>query len=77
MTPIEELSSCEQHIQEPKKFNPIALPNSAYGHQRVGEAKEAVTVGAGRVQDRLAKVWTTLLPVKRETCPMPNFGPTS
>ena len=69
MTPIEELSLCEQHTQEPKKSNPIELPNSAYGHQQVGEAKEAVTVGAGRVQDRLAKVWTTLLPVKREDMP--------
>jgi hypothetical protein len=69
MTPIEELSSCEQHTQDPNKSNPIGLPNSSYGHRQVGEAKEAVIAGAGRVQDRLAKVWTALLPVKREDMP--------
>jgi hypothetical protein len=69
MTPIDELSSNKQYPEKPQKSNPIGLPNSAYGHQQVGEAKEAVIVGAGRVQDRLAKVWTALLPVKREDMP--------
>jgi hypothetical protein len=41
----------------------------AYAHQQVADAKEAVTFGAPRVQDRLAKVWTALLPVKREDMP--------
>ena len=41
----------------------------AYAHQQVADAKEAVTFGAPRVQDRLAKVWTALLPVKRADMP--------
>jgi hypothetical protein len=41
----------------------------AYAHQQVADAKEAVTFGAPRIQDRLAKVWTALLPVKREDMP--------
>src|SRR2546428_9894207 len=69
MTPIDELSSCKQHAVETQHSTPIGLPNFAYGHQQVGEAKEAVTISAGRVQDRLAKVWTALLPVKREDMP--------
>jgi hypothetical protein len=69
MTPIDELSSCKQHAVETQQSTPIGLPNFAYGHQQVGEAKEAVIFGAGRVQDRLAKVWTALLPVKREDMP--------
>jgi hypothetical protein len=69
MTPIDELSSNKQYPEEPQRSAPIGLPNCAYGHQQVAEAKEAVTVDAGRVQDRLAKVWTALLPVKREDLP--------
>lgn len=41
----------------------------AYAHQQVADAKEAVTFGAPRIQDRLAKVWTALLQVKREDMP--------
>jgi hypothetical protein len=41
----------------------------AYAHQKVADAKEAVTFGPPRVQDRLAKVWTALLLVKREDMP--------
>jgi hypothetical protein len=41
----------------------------AYAHQQVADAKEAVTFGAPRIQDRLAKVWTALLPIKREDMP--------
>ena len=69
MTPIDELISSEQNAEETQKSLPIGLPNFTYGHQQVGEAKEAVIVHAGRVQDRLAKVWTALLPVKREDMP--------
>jgi hypothetical protein len=69
MTPIDEVSSCKQHAEETQKSTPMGLPNFVYGHQQVGEAKEAVIFGARRVQDRLAKVWTALLPVKREDMP--------
>jgi hypothetical protein len=69
MTPLDELRSCGQHAEESHKSTPIGSPSFAYGHQQVGEAKEAVTISAGRVQDRLAKVWTALLPVKREDMP--------
>jgi hypothetical protein len=41
----------------------------AYAHQQVADAKTAVSFGAPRVQDRLAKVWTALVPVKREDMP--------
>jgi hypothetical protein len=41
----------------------------AFAHQQVADAKAAVTFGAPRVQDRLAKVWTALLLVKREDMP--------
>jgi hypothetical protein len=41
----------------------------ADAHQRVADVKEAVTFGAPRVQDRLAKVWTALLLVQREDMP--------
>jgi hypothetical protein len=41
----------------------------AFAHQQVADAKEAVTFGAPRIQDRLAKVWTALLLVKREDMP--------
>jgi hypothetical protein len=41
----------------------------AYAHHQVADAKEAVNFGAPRIQDRLAKAWTALLPVKREDMP--------
>lgn len=41
----------------------------AYAHQQIADAKGAVTFGAPRIQDRLAKVWTALLPVKRADMP--------
>jgi hypothetical protein len=41
----------------------------AYAQQQVADAKEAVTFGTPRIQDRLAKVWTALLRVKREDMP--------
>jgi hypothetical protein len=69
MSPIDELSLCKQHANETQTSTPMGLPSFAYGHQQVGEAKEAVTFGAGRVQDRLAKVWTALVPVKQEDMP--------
>ena len=69
MSAIDDLSSRKQDTEETQKSTPIGLTNLAYGHQQVGEAKEAVTFGAGRVQDRLAKVWTALLSVKREDMP--------
>ena len=69
MSLIDELSSREQQVEEHETSSPLELPNFAYGYQQVGEAKEAVSAGASRVQDRLAEVWSALLPVKREDLP--------
>lgn len=55
-------------VEEPQKSTRTEL-TFAYAHQQVADAKEAVTFGAPRVQDRLAKVWTALLPLKREDMP--------
>jgi hypothetical protein len=41
----------------------------AYAHRQVADAKEAIIFDAPRVQDRLTKVWTALLPLKRENMP--------
>jgi hypothetical protein len=55
-------------VEESQKSTPTDL-TFAYAHQQVADAKEAVAFGAPRIQDRLAKVWTALLPVKREDMP--------
>jgi hypothetical protein len=66
MTLNDELQ--RRKVEEPQKSTRTDL-TFAYVHQQVADAKEAVTFGAPRVQDRLAKVWTALLPVKREDMP--------
>jgi hypothetical protein len=67
MTLNEELQAHKQ-ADETQKSTRTDL-TFAYGHQQVADAKEAVCFGAPRVQDRLAKVWTALVPVKREDMP--------
>jgi hypothetical protein len=67
MTMSDELQTGKQ-VEESQKSTRSDLP-FAYAHQQVAEAKEAVTFGALRIQDRLAKVWTALLPVKRADMP--------
>jgi hypothetical protein len=69
MNLLDELNSREQQVEETQKSTPIELPNFAYGHQQIREAKEAVSAGASRVQARLAKVWAALVPVNREDLP--------
>ena len=67
MTLNDESQTCKQIEETPKSTRTDST--FAYAHQQVADAKEAVTFGAPRVQDRLAKVWTALLPVKREDMP--------
>jgi hypothetical protein len=67
MTLNDELQTCRQ-VEENQKSTRTDLTFS-YAHRQVADAKEAVTFGAPRVQDRLAKVWTALLQVKREDMP--------
>jgi hypothetical protein len=67
MTLNDELQTHKQ-VEEPQTSTRTDL-TFAYAHQQVADAKEAVTFGAPRIQDRLAKVWTALLPVKREDMP--------
>jgi hypothetical protein len=67
MTLNDELQTSRQ-IEETRKSTQTDL-TFTYAYQQVADAKEAVTFGAPRVQDRLAKVWTALLPVKREDMP--------
>ena len=57
-----------KQVEESQKSTRTDL-TFAYAHQQVADAKEAVNFGAPRIQDRLAKVWTALLPVKREDMP--------
>ena len=57
-----------KQVEESQKSTRTDL-TFAYAHQQVADAKEAVTFGAPRIQDRLAKVWTALLQVKREDMP--------
>lgn len=67
MTMSDELQT-GKHVEEPQTSTRSDLP-FAYAYQQIADAKEAVTFGAPRIQDRLAKVWTALLPVKREDMP--------
>jgi hypothetical protein len=67
MTLNEELQTHKQ-AEEIQKSTRTGL-TFAYAHQQVANAKESVTFGAARVQDRLANVWTALLRVKREDMP--------
>jgi hypothetical protein len=69
MNLIDKLSSREQQVEGTQNSAPTEMPNFAYGHRQIGEAKEAVSASASRVQDRLAKVWAALLAVKREDLP--------
>src|ERR1700745_1874243 len=64
MTLNDELQTGKQ-VEESQKSTRTDL-TFAYAHQQVADAKEAVTIGAPRIQDRLAKVWSALLTVKRE-----------
>jgi hypothetical protein len=57
-----------KQVEESQKSTRTDL-TFAYAHQQVADAKEAVNFGAPRIQDRLAKVWTALLQVKREDMP--------
>ena len=54
-----------KQVEESQKSTRTDL-TFAYAHQQVADAKEAVNFGAPRIQDRLAKVWSALLTVKRE-----------
>jgi hypothetical protein len=67
MTLSDELQTGKP-VEESQKSTRTDL-TFAYAHQQVADAKEAVNFGAPRIQDRLAKVWTALLPVKREDMP--------
>jgi hypothetical protein len=67
MTLNEELQTHKQ-VEEIQKSTRNNL-TFASGHQQVANAKEAVSFGAPKIQDRLAKVWSALLPVKREDMP--------
>ena len=66
MTLIDEVRTLQ--VEETQKSTPIASLNFAPARRQVADAAEAVAVGA-RVQDRLAKVWATLSPIKREDMP--------
>lgn len=68
MTPIDELQTRKQQIEEPATPHTESL-NFAHAHQQVADAAEAVNVGASRLQDRLKKVWAALLTLKREDMP--------
>jgi hypothetical protein len=59
----------KQQVGETRTSSRIALLTLAHAHQQVAKAAEAVTVGEGRTQDHLAKVWEALIPVKREDMP--------
>jgi hypothetical protein len=67
MTLNEELQT-RKRVEEIQKSTRTDL-TFAYGHQQIANAKEAVTLGAPKIQDRLAKVWSALLTVKREDMP--------
>lgn len=67
MTLNDELQTGKQ-MEESQKSTRTEL-TFGYAHQQVADAKEAVNFGTPRIQDRLAKVWTALLPVKREDMP--------
>ena len=56
-------------VVEPQNSTPIVSLNFAPARQQVADAAGAVAVGGRRVQDRLAKVWATLSPIKREDMP--------
>ena len=66
MTLNDELQA--RKVEETQKSTRSDL-TFAYAHQQVADAKEAVTFGAPRAQDGLAKVSTALLRVKREDMP--------
>jgi hypothetical protein len=66
---IDELTSRAEQVEGTQTPTPVELPNFAYGRQQVSEAKEAVSGDANRIQDRLAKVWAALVPIKREDLP--------
>ena len=67
MTLNDELQTRKQ-VEEIQKSTRTDL-TFAYAHHQVADAKDAVTFGAPRVQDRLTKVWAALIPVKREDMP--------
>ena len=58
----------ETQVEESQKSTRTDL-TFAYAHHQVADAKEAVNFGAPRIQERLAKVWTALLSLKREDMP--------
>src|SRR2546430_1689025 len=66
MTLNDELQTREVEESQKSTWTDLTF---AYAHQQVADAKEAVTFGAPRIQDRLAKVWTALLRVTREDMP--------
>jgi len=66
MTLNDELQTRKQ-VEEIQKSSRTDL-TFAYAHHQVADAKDAVTFGASRVQDRLTK-WAALIPVKREDMP--------
>ena len=74
MTLIDELVTCGPQVEQTQKSTTVALLDLAHAQQQVAKAAEAVTVGAGRIQDHLPKVWEALLPVKREDMPNDQVG---
>ena len=69
MTLIDELQMLTPQVEETQESTSIPLLNLAHARQQVANAAEAVAVGARRIQDRLANVWATLSPIKREDMP--------
>jgi type II secretory pathway component PulM len=66
MTLVDELQMRTPQVEETQEFTSIPLLNLAHARQQVANAAEAVADGSTRIQARLAKVWATLLPIKRE-----------
>ena len=62
----DELQMRTPQVEETQESTSIPLLNLAHARQQVANAAEAVAVGATRIQGRLAKVWATLLPIRRE-----------
>ena len=69
MTAIDELHQPAPQLNETAKFIRSEAALFAFARDQTAAARAAVSADTRRVQDRLAKVWTILLPVKREHMP--------
>ena len=72
MTLNDELQTGKQ-VEKSQKSTRTDL-TCAYAHQQVADAKEAITFGAPRVQDRLAKCGLLYSRSNERTCPTTNYG---